>query len=93
MFEEDELQQMSVAKYDEFGIPHQYNYFTRFDFDGQEYAVFYPVEDTVIAPVILRIEGRQLVEILDPIEEDVLLEVLEEWLEDRDSTEQDERAQ
>jgi|YelNatPaOPRAMG01_1025707.scaffolds.fasta_scaffold00815_27 hypothetical protein len=93
MFEEEELEQMSVAKYDEFGIPHQYNYFGRFDYDGEEYAVFYPVEEGIGAPVILRIEGRRLVDIPDPAEEDILLDALEAWLEEQELQEEDEQSQ
>ncbi|MCR4432504.1 MAG: hypothetical protein QMD88_08200 [Coprothermobacterota bacterium] len=93
MFEEEELQQMSIAKYDEFGTPHQYSYFGRFDYDGEEYAVFYPVEEGIGAPVILRIEGRRLVDIPDPLEEDILLDVLEAWLEEQDFQEEDEQSQ
>ncbi|MCR4427922.1 MAG: hypothetical protein NUV68_01070 [Caldiserica bacterium] len=93
MFEEEELQQMTLAKYDEFGTPHQYNYFGRFDYEGQEYAVFYPIEEGIGSPVILKIEGRRLIDIPDPREEDLLLDALEDWLEEQEFSEEDEQPQ
>ncbi len=79
MFDEEELREMTVAKYDEVGSPHQYLYAGRFGLDEKEYAVFYPLEEELGGPVILRIEENRLVDISDPKEEEEILEALEDW--------------
>ena len=83
MFDEEELREMTVAKYDEVGSPHQYLYAGRIGVDEKEYAVFYPVEEELESPIVLRIEGHQLVDISDPKEEEEILEALENWEEEQ----------
>jgi len=87
MFEEKELRKMSVTKYDQFGKPYQFNYGGRLEFEGREYAIFYPLEREAGLPIILRIEASRLVDISYSEEERRLLDTLEDWLEDLDQDE------
>jgi hypothetical protein len=83
---DEELDEMSIAKYDGFGTPHAYHYEARFEYEGSEYAAFYSEEEDIQTPVILRIEGRRLVDVTNPKEEALLQAILTEWEEEWDST-------
>jgi hypothetical protein len=94
VFEEEELERMTVTKYDErSGSPYEYHYAGRFDFEEAEYAVFYPVKEDYLPPVVLRIEGRRFFDIVDLEEEQRLFQIVEELEESEDQEQENETRQ
>jgi len=94
VFEEEELERMTVTKYDErSGAAYEYRYAGRFDFEETEYAVFYPEKEDYLPPVVLRIEGRRFFDIVDLEEEQRLFQIVEELEESEDQEQENETRQ